>query len=405
MKYRFNKRLSRLSPALLLLSFGLLLAGTEQSQAQLARPAGSCMLSGADSVKAGAVASYTLDGCTAGSWTVTCGAISDQKPGGVTVNFAVTSCNNLLITATNGGKVLTTKRVTIIAAPTMAAGNITATGGQAVNYGKTPRLLTAPVATGGICGGAYLYQWLSSIDNQTFSAIPQATGKDYQPGPLTVTTWFKRQAACAGLASSVMTSPVKITVNPVLNLSRINPAAQSINADDSVGTLSIGTPSGGSGNFSYQWQKAATSSFAAPVSIGGANSVTYTPVGLKTTTYFRVGVISNGDTSYTYPTVVNIFSSLKGGMISPASQTIDYGAVPSLLSSTGISGGSGNYRYEWYTSADSVNWDLVKGVMTPNYNPGGLEVTTWFRITVICDGLPATSAVAVVHVNPSISGQ
>jgi hypothetical protein len=404
MKYRSGKRLGGLRPAIFSLLSGLLLAGTEPLQAQLARPASSCILSGADSVNAGTVATYALDSCKAENWTVSCGAITDQKPGSVTINFAVTNCISLVITATSGGKTVASKKVTVIAAPAITAGVITSAD-LAVNSGQRPRLLTASPAARGVCGGAYLYQWLSSTDNQTFTPVAGGTGKDLQSGPLTSTTWFKRRARCAVGTDSMMTIPVKITVYPSVVVSRLNPAAQSVNPGDSIAPISLGKPSGGNGKFFYQWQKAASSSFATSVPIGGANMPSYTPVGLNATTYFRVGVISNGDTVYSAPSVASIFPPLSGGIISPASQTILYGGIPSLLSHTGVTGGSGNYRYEWYVSTDGVGWDLLKGVMTPGYNPGSLEATTWFRVTVRCNGQPATSAVAVVNVNSSISGQ
>src|SRR5262245_12805856 len=55
---------------------------------------------------------------------------------------------------------------------------------QNIAYGATPAQLTASVATGGTCGGAYSYQWEVSTDSSTFTNISGATSQNYQPGAL-----------------------------------------------------------------------------------------------------------------------------------------------------------------------------------------------------------------------------
>jgi hypothetical protein len=289
--------------------------------------------------------------------------------------------------------------VVVSPAPALSAGS-SANNNQWANIGKIPPLLTAPEATGGICGGSYSYQWLSSSNNTNFLPVPGATSKDYQPGPLTTTTYFKRQVSCPASVVPVTTNTITVTVYPALSVPSLNPATQWINLNTSASPISVGPLRGGSGNFSYQWQSSHDGSFAAPAAISGATSSSYTPGILSSTTYFRVGVISNGDTSYSSPMVVGIFPSLNAGTILPAAQNVLYDSVPTLLKCASITGGNGTFKYQWYSSADSSNWTLLTGVKTPDYNPGGLESTTWFRVQVTSNGLPAPSTAAVVFVNP-----
>ena len=71
-----------------------------------------------------------------------------------------------------------------------------------------------------------------------------------------------------------------------------------------------------------------------------------------------------------------------------------------MLSCEGASGGNGVFTYQWYGSTDNSHWTLLTGVDVQNYYPGEFLTTTWFRVLVSCNGLTATSATAVVNVNP-----
>jgi len=63
--------------------------------------------------------------------------------------------------------------------------------------GSDPGLLTASLATGGICNGANTYQWQLSSDGISFNqAGGSSTGESYDPGTLATTTYFRRRAVC-----------------------------------------------------------------------------------------------------------------------------------------------------------------------------------------------------------------
>ena len=61
---------------------------------------------------------------------------------------------------------------------------------QIICEGETPQEIISPPAAG---DGTFAYQWQSSTNNVSFSNISGATGENYEPGALTVDTWFRRQ--------------------------------------------------------------------------------------------------------------------------------------------------------------------------------------------------------------------
>lgn len=81
---------------------------------------------------------------------------------------------------------------------------------QTICEDEIPAQLTGQLPVGG--GGSYNYQWYSSTNNFTWNSIAGATLQNYQPGALSVTTYFKREldAANCDATSNIVT----VTVNP-----------------------------------------------------------------------------------------------------------------------------------------------------------------------------------------------
>lgn len=87
---------------------------------------------------------------------------------------------------------------------------------QTICEGQTPALIyNALPPTGGT--GNILYQWMQLVQMgpamPTWMAIPGATGIDYQPGPLTQTSYFMRCAKRQGCNFFLESNIVTITVN------------------------------------------------------------------------------------------------------------------------------------------------------------------------------------------------
>jgi hypothetical protein len=188
-----------------------------------------------------------------------------------------------------------TTSVEITVYTVLSAGTIGSS--QSICNGKTPAALTSSAtASGGT--GTTTYQWQSSMDNSTFTNISGATSTTYSPGALTTTTYYRR--AASNTCGTVYTTSVKITVYAVLSAGTIG-SVQSICNGKTPEQLSGGSPSGGAGGYTYQWEQSADGSAGWINVIGGsgATSASYTPPALTQTTWYRRKV-TDSKCSYAY---------------------------------------------------------------------------------------------------------
>ena len=373
------------------------LSGVFPATAQI-HPDIACQITGTSPVTAGSTYTYSLTGgCTASSWTCTCGAVQSSTSTSVTIYFNQLGCGSSLITAVG---TIYTKTVTVNQPPALTPGSIS-NPSQTINYGATPAAIDASASSGGNCGGSYSYQWYSSTDGTNYTIISGATSQNYQPGALTVTTYFKRSTTC-GLQGGYTSNVATITVYPQLAPGSLNPSNSNLNYNTSPGVLTLSGVSGGSMAYTYQWQSSPNSSFTSPTNISGATSTTYTPGNLTATIYYRVAVTSNGVTAYSIGANVFVYPQLNPGTLSPATSTVNYGGSPGQLTLSGVSGGTGSFEYGWQNSPDGVNWTSIPGAYdTTFYIPGNLGATTYFRVLVE-SGSSFPSTTATVTVGPEV---
>jgi RHS repeat-associated protein len=102
--------------------------------------------------------------------------------------------------------------------------------------------------------------------------------------------------------------------------------------------------------------------------------------------------------------IVKVQGQLVPGTISPASQTINSGAVPMPILATDVSGGDPEYAYlfQWQLSTNGTSWSDIPGATSGgDFEPGALTVTTYFRVkySQVEVQLVAYSNVATVTVN------
>ncbi len=289
--------------------------------------------------------------------------------------------------------------VTITVTPPLAAGTIGTA--QSLCPGATPAALTSLAAVSGGTG-SYSYQWESSPDNVTWTAIAGATGDTYAPGQLTATTYFRRRVT-SGPCGPVYAAPVTITVLPALTAGTIATAQTVCAGDPPTPLTSTGDASGGTGTFAYQWESSADNS--SWTAIAGATGSTYAPGPLSATTYFRRRVTSGACGPVYSPAVaITVLPALAAGSIS-TDQTLCFGTTPTPLASTSAaSGGTGTFAYQWETSTDNVNWTAIGGATGLGYAPGPLTATTFFRRRVSAGTCaPAVSNVVTIAVAPALT--
>jgi RHS repeat-associated protein len=443
----------------------------------------------------GAAAQPAVTSCTANSWTTTCGVITSFTSTSVTVYFNTTACTKAVITGLNAGVAVASTTVTLTLPPALVGGTIS-TGNQTINSGATPGGISASIASGGGCGGAYTYQWYANANGAGYQPISGATNQNYQPGPLTVTTSYERLAKCLNV-TAYTSNTTTVTVWAPLVVGTLT-ANQQIGSNTAPVALNLGAVSGGNGVYTYNWQSSTNSSFTSPTTVSTLPGP-YQPPALTATTYYRCIVTSNGvpvtsntvtitvysispgtlgssqiinyntvpaalslvgsgsngtGVTLTYawfysinggqtwtPLTVNgvavngttfspaaliqtteyevvvsggvsvtsnivtitVYGQLVSGAITPTPQTIPYNTVPSALSIANPTGGSGTNSFQWYvTNTNGGTYTPIANATGTSYAPGALTANTYYEVITTSNGVPVTSKVAVINVQPRV---
>gem|GEM_PF-2151075 len=197
---------------------------------------------------------------------------------------AVLSIRALKISPVSCTATLTsTHSVTII--PVIASNTITAPSVSTFCQSGDPDVITGSDPTGG--NGTYTYQWMSSTDNVSYTNIPGATSKNYDPGTINATTYYKR-VVNSGPCTTTTSSPVTLTIQNTTLTNTIT-AASSTSLTDS-GTPSITGNNAGVG-ITYVWQSSTDNVNWTSTGVVNQN---YAPGSTITvTTYYR-RVATNG---------------------------------------------------------------------------------------------------------------
>ena len=117
-----------------------------------------------------------------------------------------------VVTSSNGVSV-TSSPVTVNVNPPLAAGSVSPVS-ITIGAGTSPGLITCTAASGGACGGSYTYQWYSSPDNATWTAISGATGLSYSPGNVSATTYYMCKVSCSGQTANSSSGQVVMGTAP-----------------------------------------------------------------------------------------------------------------------------------------------------------------------------------------------
>ena len=150
----------------------------------------------------------------------------------------------------------------------LAVGSVSAN--QTICTNLTPAKLTGVPPSNGT---SPVYQWQSSVDNNSFSNIDGATVLDYQPGQLTGTTYYRQmQNATGPCGGPLPTNTVTISVNQHVPADVDIAANPSGTVCPSTNVIFTATPVNGGTSPSYQWKVNGINS--------GTNSTTfvYAPV-------------------------------------------------------------------------------------------------------------------------------
>lgn len=269
--------------------------------------------------------------------------------------------------------------------------------------GQTPAQLIGSSPLGG--DGSYTYTWQSSTSgpNSDFKTIPGATGKNYQPGSLNRTTWFRRVVNSATCSST--SEAVEVSVTPVISNNSVS--GEAIICENTVPNRLTGSaPVGGSGSYTYLWEVSTTNESNGFTAAPGDNTIqSYQPQALAQTSWFRRKVYSGTcQEQVSQPVKVTVFKAITQNTVR-GEQTVCEGAVPAAFTGTQPQGGNGDYIFVWEISTDGQNFDTAPGQHNGlHYSPQALTQNTWFR-RVVSGGPcgPSTSNAILVEVNPALS--
>jgi len=158
---------------------------------------------------------------------------------------------------------------------------------------------------------------------------------------------------------------------------------------------------GGTGPFTYQWQKSANG-ISNWVNVGpnSVDNTTFKAEDITANSFFRVIAKDAGTPSCgsTFSNVISVtVQSVPAAGSIAADQQICSGSVPEILTSLSDGTGSGTISYRWEQSTDGSEWTTIENNES-SLTPGALSQTTWFRrITLsslngsVCESEPATA--------------
>lgn len=172
---------------------------------------------------------------------------------------------------------------------------------QTICNGSSAQTITSQGAVSG-GSGTYTYQWQQSTDGgTTWTNISGATAASYNPGTVTSDTKYRRlvNSSTCGDTSNV----ASIVVQGSLTNVGIS-ADQTICQGTQPNLLQGQAPTGGNGNFTYQWESSANNTTWTP--IVGATNQDYQPTTLTSSTYFRRKVSSGQCTVYSASVLVTV---------------------------------------------------------------------------------------------------
>jgi gliding motility-associated-like protein len=251
--------------------------------------------------------------------------------------------------------------VPVTPATTVVPGSIGSN--QTICSNTTPAALTSTTVGSSTC---YLsYQWQSQVNcTGGWSGISGATGLTYAPGALTSPTCFRRMAtdACGNIAYS---NTATISLYSTTLTPGTIAAAQTICSGGTPAPLTnTGNPSGGDGNYLYQWQYSPDG--VAWTSISGATAVGYAPGALTAPIYYQRTVTACGAASSAATTALLITVNQSPVITAqPANAEACVGGNTSIV--VAATGTALTYQWQVYngsTWANASNGAVYSGVTT-----------------------------------------
>ena len=164
-------------------------------------------------------------------------------------------------------------------------------------------------------------------------------------------------------------------------------------------------PTGGSGTYTYQWQKSYdNSTWSGTLGTG----IDYTPASAEINSLWFRRVVNDGAgiTDISKAVQIIVHPLITGNMVG-SDTTLCYNQNPEELYplNTGPGGGTGLYFYTWEQSPDNATWTDASGANTnPKYDPQALTASTYYHRIVNSGACTDISTRVLITILPSITG-
>jgi gliding motility-associated-like protein len=263
---------------------------------------------------------------------------------------------------------------------------------RTICYGDVPQSILGTTPRGG--NGSYTYQWQKRENIiSSWQAISDSARKDYFPGALYTTTYFRRIVKSNKLVapfSLIVDTSKAITINVIPEIVGISVAPDTaicigLNPVTVRGELASG---GDGGAKTYLWQESSDNSTWSNIPSATSKNFAYTSN--LVTTYYRRETFNNICVKTSNAVKITIYPVIGRNNIGQP-QTICDGSIPKQLLGDTVNGGNNIYRYQWLeNNGDSLLWTPVGVADTfDNYSPGVLTNTIFYR-RVVYSGLRNT---------------
>lgn len=353
-------------------------------------------MNGSATVSPGTV-SYQWQSSSDGStWSNISGATSaTYTPQTTTVGSTYYRCaaTNTLNGYTNT-RYSNSAHITVSSAVTPTFTQNPASASYSVNATATPLYVTYTSGTTPVA-----YQWQVSDDGTNWSNISGATGSTYTPPTDTANVKYYRVAVAVGnpgYTASATSSAATITVGVP------TPTFASQPEDATYNVRAQGQPMDATAvapgcTITYQWQikAAGENNFT---DIVGATKATYIPftAPISVTQYRCIATATNNGQSQSATSNVATITVTGGEapifLYTPLpSNAYEYGDPIGQLNGTATSQDTDDITYQWYWSADNVNFFPVNGATDPIYTPNPPDGGTYYYYVIATATFPDDS--------------
>ncbi|NEM97525.1 Ig-like domain-containing protein [Pontibacter burrus] len=226
-------------------------------------PSATITASGATSFCEGG--SVTLSATTGANYSYQWQRNGATIAGATAATYNATTNGNYSVIISNGNCAATATPLAVNVTSNIS-NNTIASGNQTMCAGAAAAELRGTVPSGG--SGTYTYQWQQSASGGNYTNIQGATSKNYSPGNLSASAWFRRVVSAGGCSNT--SEAVRVTVNPVPVVT-LGTFSKVCTQDEAL-TLTNGQPTGGT----YSGPGVENGIFNPATAGPGTHTITYT---------------------------------------------------------------------------------------------------------------------------------